>query len=428
MVTIEAPPAARRLRIAWIGEAGPEGGVPGLCRVFLRELATAGVELDWFSRGSPETVPELSSLATRARVRVLAFPFKWEWDSWYGRNPKIAFVVASFRRVAAFQRLAAQLVQEHRRHPYDAVIQFSQAELFGLRAVAPTLPLIIFPCVHAAGELYWCRKEEVLSRRCEPWWWRKFRLLYLKLRLRLQKRDYHLATGVLGLSERFNDLVAADYQLPREKLGVVYHPVELTKAHADRRTPGGTVKLLYVGRISVRKGIELLVEVIPRLLAADAALEVTIVGEGAQWSNYEALLKALPAERCVWRRGLSNEAVFAEMEQSDILLIPSSYEPGGIVVGEALACGMVVVPSDEVGSAETLSGSVAWSFPAGDGAAFERAIVAAVAAVRANGPALRRAAREAAEAQFEPAGTIRRLLTEVDRLISLRRRMRRAVL
>jgi glycosyltransferase involved in cell wall biosynthesis len=413
---------SRPLRLAWIGDPAEGGGVPGLCRLFLRALAEREVELHIFTRTPPETVPALADLSRRANVSLHSFPFHWRWESWYGRNPKLAFLVGTWRRIAAFRRLTAGLLAEHRKNSFDAIVQFSQAELFGLREAAPKLPLILFPCVHAAGELHWCQREEALSRQCEPWWWRKFRLLYLKMRARLQKRDYHLATGVLGLSQRFNDLVAADYQLSREKLGVVYHPVELAKANPHLRASTGTVKLLYVGRISVRKGIELLVEVIPRLLAADSGLEVTIVGEGAQWSNYEPLLKALPHERCVWRRGLSNEAVLAEMEQSDILLVPSSYEPGGIVVAEALACGMVIAASDEVGSAEKLPGPVAWSFAARDGAAFEQAIVAAAAAVRAGRPALRQAARAAAEAQFEPVETTRQLLAEVDRLISARRR------
>jgi glycosyltransferase involved in cell wall biosynthesis len=88
------------------------------------------------------------------------------------------------------------------------------------------------------------------------------------------------------------------------------------------------------------------------------------------------------------------------MELSDILLIPSHYEPGGIVVGEALAAGMLVVASNVVGSAEVLSGQVCLKFPAGDLSGFLRAVDAAISRVRASAGEARRAARSECEKYF----------------------------
>jgi glycosyltransferase involved in cell wall biosynthesis len=131
-------------------------------------------------------------------------------------------------------------------------------------------------------------------------------------------------------------------------------------------------------------------------------------------------LKALPQTRCTWKKALPNEEVIAEMQRSDILLVPSRYEPGGIVVGEALACGMIVVASDEVGSAENLPINVCKRFPAGDRNAFAGAVAYAMEDVLKRGTELREEARRVAKEQFDPASMTRLLLSELRRLVGTR--------
>jgi glycosyltransferase involved in cell wall biosynthesis len=68
----------------------------------------------------------------------------------------------------------------------------------------------------------------------------------------------------------------------------------------------------------------------------------------------------------------------AEMEQvySDVVavLAPSHYEPFSLVTGEALAAGVPVVASDQIGAAEGVEPAVCRIFPAGDIDAFEREV------------------------------------------------------
>ena len=149
---------------------------------------------------------------------------------------------------------------------------------------------------------HWCRKEGAISRRCERGWWRVLRNGYLAHRARLQKRDYRLARGVIGMSHRFNRWVQRDYRVPSERLGVVYHPIEVGGLSDLRPTTPRLIRLLFVGRVSVRKGVELLVQVIPSVLAAHPDVEVGVIGAGSLWSDYETLLSDLPKERCRWLR------------------------------------------------------------------------------------------------------------------------------
>lgn len=389
-----------------------------MCRIFLKELAKLPLELDVFAGGELKDFDELSGLFDGCQKRFCSFLYTWDWNSWYGRARHAAFVVSFLKRLPVHGRMVKALLAEHRIRPYDAVIQFSQGELLSLRPHAATLPIILFPCVHAAGEFYWCQKEEPIARRCEKWWWRILRNRYLAYRARLQKCDYHLVRGVIGMSKRFNQWVERDYQMPARRSGVVYQPVEIGQPSSRVPTPR-PIRLLFVGRISVRKGIELLVQIIPEILAAHPEVEVGLIGAGSLWSDYEPLLTSLPTERCTWLRSLPNDKVSEEMLRSDILLVPSWYEPGGIVVGEALSHGMIVVASDEVGSAENLPSSVCKEFSAGDREGFEKAIGLALAEVRERGPKLREEARRIAREQFDPAKMALLLLSEVHRILGL---------
>jgi len=406
------------MRIAWIGSPSKGGGVGGMCRLFLRELAAGGVSIDVYSVGGGGDLPEMIE-AQRQGLRFMAFPYDWDWNSWYGRQKQLAFMMSFAKRLLAYDRLVSALVKEYRARPYDVVIQFSQGELFGLRRYTNEIPIVLFPCVHAAGELEWTRKESVIVRRCEPLWWRLLREPYLAYRAHLQKRDYAAARGVIGMSRRFNALVQRDYGVPPGRQGVIYQPMDMPRVGGEAmREPDGMVRLLFVGRISVRKGLEMIVRAAHQVVLPDDTLELTIIGAGSLWSNYERLLTDLPTNaRVRWLKSLSNAQVVGEMQRSDVLLVPSLYEPGGIVVAEALANGMIVLTSDAVGSAENLPDSVRVEFPAGNQEAFEAAMRMAVEKVRVGGRSLRQEANRVARELFDPAMMTRRLLEEVERIV-----------
>lgn len=404
-------------RMAWIGSPSLVG-VGGMCRLFLQELAKSGISVDVYSQNDPNELPKLLGPETNT-MRFFTFDHAWNWNSWYGRNAKLAFVMSFVKRLRSYRELVNCLIAEHRRKPYDVVVQFSQGELFALGKHAGEIPIVLYPCVHAAGERYWCRKEEDIARRCEPWWWRKVRDLYLSYRSSLQKRDYRRARGVIGMSQRFNRWIEKDYGVSPEKMGFVYHPIKVPPPPVAPSNEEGElrIRLLFVGRISVRKGLEQLLEILPELLNDHPDIKVAVIGGGSLWSNYEPLLEDFPITRCTWIKALPNDKVIEEMQRSDILLVPSRYEPGGIVVGEALACGMIVVASDEVGSAENLPSSVCKQFRSGDRNGFKTAIQAALADVRSHGSELREEARSVAKEQFDPAKMTHLLLSELEHIL-----------
>jgi glycosyltransferase involved in cell wall biosynthesis len=128
-----------------------------------------------------------------------------------------------------------------------------------------------------------------------------------------------------------------------------------------------------------------------------------VVGGPSMWSDYSGHLKDLNPAVARYLGSLGNDAMPALYQTAAAVLIPSHYEPGSLVAGEALASGLPIVASDEVGPAEVLDPDCCRVFPSGDIDAFEAAVRALVTELR-NGAAPRVAdlARQEAATLLSP--------------------------
>ena len=410
------------MRIAWIGPTPDEGGgAPYVGTQLLREIARAGARVDCFLDVGPECIPR--TLRGVDGLRFVLRPTRWSWGSWYTRTPLLSFASGSLFRLRAQRALAQSIAERHARQPYDVVYQFSQSELGGLRSLRRALPpIVVHPETHAAGELRWYAREARLARGVEPWHRRLLVRGLLTVRAGVQRRDLPQAARVLGVSRRFSEHLAADYEIPRERVGVVVNPIDL-----DRFRPAGQVELrrpltlLFVSRISVRKGVELVVALSHRLADLRGSLEIVVVGGATTWSDYRKLLDRLNPSIATYVGELPPDELARRYREALAVLQPSQYEPFALTVGEALASGTPVIASDEVGAVDGVDPRVCTVFARGDLAGLERAVRSAVAAAESGErdglPAL---ARAEAERLFAPATVAATLLDELALAASLR--------
>jgi glycosyltransferase involved in cell wall biosynthesis len=73
--------------------------------------------------------------------------------------------------------------------------------------------------------------------------------------------------------------------------------------------------------------------------------------------------------------GFVNQAAIPKhYAMADVFVLPSTYEPRGAVINEAMACGLPVVVTDRCGSIGdiVLDGDNAFVYPAGDAAALAK--------------------------------------------------------
>lgn len=102
-----------------------------------------------------------------------------------------------------------------------------------------------------------------------------------------------------------------------------------------------SLKYLFVGRLIDVKEIELLVSAFNR-----NGLPLTIAGDGVLRDK----LKAMAKPNISFTGFIPNEQIGVLYNAHDVFILPSKYEPWGLVVEEALYRGLPVIVSDRVGS------------------------------------------------------------------------------
>ena len=102
-------------------------------------------------------------------------------------------------------------------------------------------------------------------------------------------------------------------------------------------------RLLYVGSLIGRKGLDLL---IPALALTDSGIILTVVGEGSEES---ALKKQAGdcqvADRIEWKGFLEGEALKECYRESDVFILPTREDCYGLVILEAMCASLPVIAS-----------------------------------------------------------------------------------
>jgi glycosyltransferase involved in cell wall biosynthesis len=112
--------------------------------------------------------------------------------------------------------------------------------------------------------------------------------------------------------------------------------------------------VLYVGRFDPRKGIETLVRAFNQLTDQLESVKLVIVGgseagqaDGIERQRIGAIVDELGlGDRIIFAGRIGHDTLPFYYTAADVCVIPSHYEPFGLVAVEAMACGTPVVASD----------------------------------------------------------------------------------
>jgi len=391
------PHEQQALRIAYIGPTPRQGsgGASGSAWLILEQLAWSGVWLDCYLTVTDDQ-EQLDAIAKLPSARIIPIGSIWRFGRWYSRRDLTKMVSGLGVQALGRRRLVGLIAEQHEFAPYDALYQFSTIETFGRRKDRRRLPpIVLHPSVHAAGELRWLRKERELSALCDGRVRAQFVICWLWFRSRRQKRDIRRATVVLALSEVFGRHLVEDYGIEPARVQIAPNPIDLEGFRPLSRPACQSAKPLeiaMVGRLSVRKGLELIVQLSHRLRDLSGSVHLEIVGDRSQWSNYRRLLDDLDPTVASFRGALSHDGLKQWLPTCDLLVQPAKYEPFGLTVGEALASGVPVVVTTEVGAGEGVSETCCIRIPPGDLDALEEAVRGMVALLHSPAGALTRAA------------------------------------
>jgi len=171
-----------------------------------------------------------------------------------------------------------------------------------------------------------------------------------------------IARQVTTVSGVLRDEVMHLYNVPDWKIQVF--PNGVVPEQFDVMLDQGEVKqglgihpyaptVLYIGRMAVQKGPDLLIDAIPRVKDKFWGIEVIMAGDGGMrpWLQERAYAMDLP----VRFPGYITDAEYVRLlAAADLVVIPSRNEPFGIVLPEAWSAGNPVVACDVGGLHENI--------------------------------------------------------------------------
>lgn len=156
----------------------------------------------------------------------------------------------------------------------------------------------------------------------------------------LEARAYSCSPKIIAHSPALKEELIQLYGVPAERIRMIYPPVDTAQFQFQSRPSRGDrpYRLLFASTSHRRKGGMLLLEAFKQLPADQ--FELWIVG------------RPFPeAERLTNVRSFGYVQEIAQYyEQADLLVLPSRFEPFGLVVVQALECGMPVLISKAVGA------------------------------------------------------------------------------
>jgi glycosyltransferase involved in cell wall biosynthesis len=364
-------------------------------------LAELGHQIDCYLSGREREIPDRV-----AKANGVTFHWgtgDWHWNRWYNRTALGSFVSGLIARGLGSLRVRRSLRRGHALHRYDVIFQFNSIEALAMpRSLRHSVPLVIDPGTHVEGELRHLLAERSLALRCQPAHVFALTVAVMWLRVLVQRRFIRAARLLVCISTVFRDHLVRDYRFPLENTVVIPNPVRLERfATADlTRAAGEPPTVLVLGRISARKGIDDVIAMARRLHERGIDARVRVVGGPTLWSDYTKLLADLPPENSEFAGRVPPAEIPAELERADVLVQPSKYEPFGLTVGEALAAGVPVVASSEVGAIEHVDRAVVAEVACGDVEGLTSAVAELLEQLAQDAPGLRSKARAEAERLF----------------------------
>ncbi len=178
---------------------------------------------------------------------------------------------------------------------------------------------------------------------------------------RIQKEFvlYRSCDHLIATTEQQVELIAADYDLPREHVTMIppgidenrFTPATPDRVDAARERLGlGPADVYVVGRAAENKGYDLIIQALPALRTLQPEARLVLAAGANSEADLELLgqWRALAADIGVadaieWRGYVPDNDLADHYRAPGVFALPSRYEPFGMTAVEAMACGTPTV-------------------------------------------------------------------------------------
>lgn len=189
--------------------------------------------------------------------------------------------------------------------------------------------------------------------------------------LRIMKKK---ADGILACSIATGDMLKQRSHIAPQKVHILYNFVDLARFNPVNRSEFKGAKIAYAGRIEKRKGWREFIYA-ARGFQGRQELSFQIAGTGTE---VKKLVRKLNKQEGANIEYVGYTAQMKEFyQQADLLVIPSHFEPMGMVAIEAMACGVPVLATNVPGLNEVVRHNInGWTYPSNSVSELKAAIEA----------------------------------------------------
>jgi glycogen(starch) synthase len=347
----------RVLILSWEFPPIVEGGLARHVRKLTEQLAAAGHEVHVLTRGGDHAPAEEERHGVIVyRVREPAFP----------RDDLDAFLAWIAQMNADMLAAGAELLERFDfdlLHSHDWLVAVAAQRL----ATRMRIPWVV--TVHAT------------EHGRHQGWVDKHPQSHIHA---VERRMVHRAERVIACSKYMQGHLSDVFDLPKDAISVIpngidpadlYARGDLAALRARYAAPDQKLVLL-AGRLVYEKGFQVALDALPGVIERLGDVRFLVAGTG----THEEELRAQAARLGLDGHGtfvgwLGDDALHGIYRIADLCVIPSLYEPFGLVALEAMASGCPCVAADTGGLREVVPRDVGLRFRSTDTAALTRTIV-----------------------------------------------------
>lgn len=210
---------------------------------------------------------------------------------------------------------------------------------------------------------------------------------------------------------------------PTTLVPYVFDPGRFSAPDAVPRSPGAPLRLLFLGRLEPRKGVDLAVHTLAAARRAGIEASLTVVGRDDldyRW-ELDQVCEELEIPDVEFLPPVDESGVLAHLAAADCALLPSRFENSSLAALEALSCGVPVIAGERNGLGSWFSAETGLvRLPTDDPKVFGRRAAEVLGDPGWLGDAGPAAARHV-RSVFDPAATAARLVELHEQLVASRR-------
>ncbi len=168
------------------------------------------------------------------------------------------------------------------------------------------------------------------------------------------KKVFQNSTYNIAVSKQFRDLLQNKFTLD---FNYIANIINIDFFNIKKPTKKDTYDFINIAFLDKNKKQDMLIYAFKNTFKNKPKIKLTIVGDGPEYNNLYNLIKKLNMENQISLYGRANrEDVKKLLQKSDAFVLSSQYETFGVVIIEAMACGLPVV-STKCGGPESIIAS-----------------------------------------------------------------------